>query len=369
MADEHRTELNSSLKHITNRVDPLPILVSLVTDSSAAAEQADVDNATGTHILQEPSDGQKPLPDTLAERIHDLDLKEEEHNVASTTEPSLPTDPDTIIAPEQQTSQTIVDVDLARPCIPGRKSKNKRVSITRPQGVSNESIRGIPSSSVLKATTGPALDIMSMPMRPTSLLVASLGNPPPYHSTRHSAAHLILRHLQASMNLPHFTSKSKPYGGGHISVGAEAGRPAFTLYQSSVQMNVSGPPLLKAWKHFAGLQDVAARTPGLVVLHDEMETQPGSIKVRRGNGSAKGHNGIKSVQQSFSGGGLLDSLGDRFVRIGVGIGRPAGGSRTSNDVSAYVLGQLTAREKDGLESAASQVESVLYQELARIGQS
>lgn len=369
MANEDRTELNSSLKQITGRVDPLPVLVSLVTNSSAVAKQDDVENATGVHVLQGPSDDQKPSPDKLAERTHDLDLKEEEHDVPSATEPSLPTDPDTIIAPEQQSTQPVVDVDLNRPPISDRKSKKKRTSITRPQGISNKSVRGISSGSVPKLTTGLALDTMSMPMRPTSLLVASLGNPPPYHSTRHSAAHLILRHLQASMNLPHFISKSKLYGGGHISVGTEAGRPEFTLYQSSVQMNVSGPPLLKAWKHFASLQDVAARIPGLVVLHDEMETQPGSIKVRRGNGSAKGHNGIKSVQQSFSGGGLLDSLGDRYVKIGIGIGRPAGGSRTSNDVSAYVLGQLTAREKEGLESAASQVEGVLYQELARIGQS
>lgn len=208
-----------------------------------------------------------------------------------------------------------------------------------------------------------------MASRSASFLVASLGNPPPYHSTRHSAAHIVLRALQSSMNLPSFAQKSKSYGGGHVCLGTDVGRPEFTLYQSAVQMNVSGPPLLKAWKHFAGQQDIAGRTPALVVLHDEMEIQPGSIKVRRGNGSAKGHNGIKSVQNSFSGGGLLDALGDRFVKIAIGIGRPAGGSRQSNDVSAYVLGQLTSREKDGLDAVAGQVEGVLYQELARIQQS
>lgn len=215
----------------------------------------------------------------------------------------------------------------------------------------------------------PASPSSNMATRPASLLVASLGNPPPYHSTRHSAAHIVLRALQSSMNLPSFAQKSKPYGGGHVSVGADAGRPEFTLYQSSVQMNVSGPPLLKAWKHFAGQQDFTNRIPGLVVLHDEMEIQPGSIKVRRGNGSAKGHNGIKSVQNSFSEGGVLDALGDRFVKIAIGVGRPAGGSRQSNDVSAYVLGQLTSREKQELEAVAGQIEGVLYQELARIQQS
>lgn len=133
-------------------------------------------------------------------------------------------------------------------------------------------------------------------------------------------------------------------------------------------MNVSGPPLLKAWKQFSQLSDGAGRVAGLVVLHDEMEIEPGRLKVRRGNGSAKGHNGIKSVQQSLQGVGLLDGLGTRFVRVGIGIGRPPGGTRESRDISAYVLGQLTSREKEGLERCAQELESVLYQEMGRIGQ-
>jgi len=133
-------------------------------------------------------------------------------------------------------------------------------------------------------------------------------------------------------------------------------------------MNVSGPPLLKAWKQFSQLSDGAGRVTGLVVLHDEMEIEAGRLKVRRGNGSAKGHNGIKSVQQSLQGAGLLEGLGARFIKIGIGIGRPVGGTRDSRDVSAYVLGQLTSREKEGLEGCARELESVLYQEMGRIGQ-
>lgn len=102
------------------------------------------------------------------------------------------------------------------------------------------------------------------------------------------------------------------------------------------------------------------------MLHDEMEIPPGSLKIRRGNGSAKGHNGIKSVQGSLQGAGILDGLGSRLVKVGVGIGRPGGGTRESRDVSAYVLGQLTGREKEGLEGATREVEGVLYAEMGRI---
>lgn len=59
---------------------------------------------------------------------------------------------------------------------------------------------------------------------------------------------------------------------------------------------------------------------GLVILHDELEALPGQLKVKNGNSSAKGHNGIKSVQASPQGAGLLDQLGQNFVRIGVDSG-------------------------------------------------
>lgn len=208
------------------------------------------------------------------------------------------------------------------------------------------------------------------PMRPTSVLIASLGNPPPYQSTRHSAAHIILKHLQSHLGLPSFTAKSRLYGGGHVSLGAEVGRPELTLWQSPSLMNVSGPPLLKAWKHFVNVQSANLNDPitGLIVLHDEMETEPGKVKVKRGNTSPRGHNGIKSVQACFQGAGLMEGLGERYVKIGVGIGRPPGGSRDTRDVSAYVLGQLTARERDGLEDAATgELMGLVYQEMARMG--
>src|ERR1700761_3243419 len=43
------------------------------------------------------------------------------------------------------------------------------------------------------------------PMRSVRLLIASLGNPPPYHSTRHSAGHIVLKHLARHLDLPALT--------------------------------------------------------------------------------------------------------------------------------------------------------------------
>lgn len=265
---------------------------------------------------------------------------------------------------------TETDSPFAEPLAALKPRKKKRISSTA-QALSAKLTRSLSSTQqppTPRIPLQPHLEDISMaaPIRAMSILVASLGNPPPYHSTRHSAAHVILQHLQSSLELPLLRQKSKPYGGGHISVGADVGRPEITLYQSAVLMNVSGPPLLKAWRHFCGLQDVAGRTPGLVVLHDEMEIEPGRIRVRRGQNSAKGHNGLKSVQNSMLSAGVLAPPADKFVKIGIGIGRPVGGSRQSDDVSAYVLSQLTSKEKDGLQQSVGELATTLYREMEKM---
>ncbi|MDE0872591.1 MAG: aminoacyl-tRNA hydrolase [Acidimicrobiales bacterium] len=51
----------------------------------------------------------------------------------------------------------------------------------------------------------------------------------------------------------------------------------------------------------------------LIVVHDELDLEPGRVKVKLG-GSGAGHNGLKSVRQHL---GTED-----FIRVRVGIGKP-----------------------------------------------
>lgn len=133
-------------------------------------------------------------------------------------------------------------------------------------------------------------------------------------------------------------------------------------------MNVSGQGTLKAWKAFTSLHPASAdAVTALVILHDELESPSGAIKLRRGESSPKGHNGIKSVQSSLKSAGLLPAMGERFIKIGVGIGRPV--SREKDDVSAWVLGQLTAAEKAKIEAASESLSAVLNSEIARLERS
>jgi len=126
-------------------------------------------------------------------------------------------------------------------------------------------------------------------------------------------------------------------------------------------MNISGPPVAKAWKAFAHSSSSDDNILALVVVHDELEASLGSLKVRRGETSARGHNGIKSVQTSLQ----SVNLGERLLKIGIGIGRPL--SREHEDVSEFVLGQLTGAEMAKVEGAATQLVGVLEKEVARLG--
>lgn len=210
----------------------------------------------------------------------------------------------------------------------------------------------------------PTLGVIApVQMKSVRFLIASLGNPPPYHTTRHSAGHIIIKNMVQSLRLPALV-KNKTLGNGLVSVGADAGRSEFTFWQSTSMMNVSGAGVMKAWKQFSAFHSDKDTVTGLVILHDELESNPGTVKLRRGESSPKGHNGIKSVQSSLKSAGLLNALGDRFIKIAIGIGRPI--SRERDDVSAWVLGQVTQVEKAKLDAAAESALAVIQSEILKL---
>jgi len=130
-------------------------------------------------------------------------------------------------------------------------------------------------------------------------------------------------------------------------------------------MNISGVALLKAYRSWlaenGGNRADASHDFGLVVLHDELEAQPGKLKVRKGGRevSDRGHKGVRSVIQSLAGAGLLKDSSS-LVRIGVGIGRPV--SREKDDVADFVLEQMTGKERAKIEEAVDPLISLLEEE-------
>lgn len=192
------------------------------------------------------------------------------------------------------------------------------------------------------------------------LFIASLGNPAPYENSRHSAGHIVLQALHSRLGCTQ-AKRSKAHAGGFISEGLLGTGTKLALWQCPSLMNDSGASVLRAYRSYitTAHNPETGNLPPLVLLHDEMEAAPGDLKVSSGFSSARGHNGVRSVQQSLQSAGLAKRLtgsdGEAgFIRVGVGIGRPAGASRQKEDITAYVLGALSERERRETEQISAQ---------------
>lgn len=95
-------------------------------------------------------------------------------------------------------------------------------------------------------------------------------------------------------------------------------------------MNDSGKVLKELIQYFK------LKPNEILIVHDELEIKFGFFKF--GDGSAKGHNGIKSI---FSETGFQNCL-----RLKIGIGRP----ENREDVQKYVLNNFSQNESIMLES-------------------
>lgn len=110
-------------------------------------------------------------------------------------------------------------------------------------------------------------------------------------------------------------------------------------------MNISGVGVAAAWRQFAKDNKREGEEVGLVVVHDELESRVGEVKIKKGVASAKGHNGLKSINEKLR--------GTEYTRIGVGIGRPE--SREPDVVAGYVLRKISAMERVKIEGAVGRV--------------
>ncbi|KAF2811490.1 peptidyl-tRNA hydrolase [Mytilinidion resinicola] len=226
---------------------------------------------------------------------------------------------------------------------------NPRPTRTRKASINHPKPR-LPLSTV--STIPPE---MSAARKTIPLLVASIGNPEAaYANTLHSAGHTVLNRVSAIRCFGPFTANKRL--GGQVSEPIRTTTfnilpfvnktrevevaDDWTLWKSPSLMNVSGKAVKSAWEAFRRNNPDGL----LVVVHDELEKKKGEVTVKRG-GSAKGHNGIKSVVASMG--------GTPFVRIGVGIGRPL--SREPSVIVKYVLKKMTPEEQYEIESAAGPV--------------
>jgi peptidyl-tRNA hydrolase, PTH1 family len=171
------------------------------------------------------------------------------------------------------------------------------------------------------------------------LLVAGLGNPGrEYEGTRHNVGWLVADEL-ARRHGGSFRSK---FSGRLAETRVDGLRVA--LLKPETYMNESGRSLGAAARFFK--VDPAA----VLVVHDEVDLEPGRLQARWGGGLA-GHNGLRSIAQAL---GSQD-----FLRLRIGVGRPGRGD--PRPVADYVLSPfepeedvdaLVARAADAVETLA-----------------
>jgi peptidyl-tRNA hydrolase, PTH1 family len=171
------------------------------------------------------------------------------------------------------------------------------------------------------------------------LLVVGLGNPGrEYDQTRHNAGWLVVDEL-ARRHGGSFRSK---FSGRLAETRVDELRLA--LLKPETYMNDSGRSLSAAARFFK------VDPESVLVVHDDVDLEPGRLQARLGGGLA-GHNGLRSIVQAL---GSQD-----FLRLRIGVGRPGRGDRRS--VADYVLARfgpeedvdaLVARSADAVETLA-----------------
>jgi PTH1 family peptidyl-tRNA hydrolase len=161
-----------------------------------------------------------------------------------------------------------------------------------------------------------------------SPFVVGLGNPGrSYERTRHNAGYMVADELAKR----HDGSwrKRKKAEAAPVSLGPKDA----TLLKPTTFMNNTG----------SAVSDY--RPENLIVVHDDLDLETGTVRVKVGGG-AGGHNGLRSI---------IGSLGNDFVRVRIGIGRPPAGVTATN----YVLSRMDSVVKDAIPKAADAVEFVV----------
>ena len=173
------------------------------------------------------------------------------------------------------------------------------------------------------------------------LLVAGLGNPGrEYERTRHNLGWLVLDELARR----HGGSWRSKFSGSFAEV--RLGDLRLGLLKPETYMNESGRAVGEAARFYK------VEPEGLLVVHDDVDLEPGRLQARAGGGLA-GHNGLRSLAQHLG--------SQEFDRLRIGVGRPGRGDPRS--VSDWVLSgfvpeddveALIAKAADAVETIAAE---------------
>ena len=174
-------------------------------------------------------------------------------------------------------------------------------------------------------------------------LIVGLGNPgPEYAKTRHNVGFRCLDLLAEKLGVR--VDKAK-FQGLYGQTDYHGNR--LYLLKPLTYMNLSGRSVLQLSAFFQ------VPPQRIIVLFDDISLEPGRLRVRP-NGSAGGHNGIKSI---------IAELGSQeFPRVKIGVG---GKPHPDFDLAAWALSPSSAQEENArlvaLENGAQAALTIIDQ--------
>ena len=160
-------------------------------------------------------------------------------------------------------------------------------------------------------------------------LIVGLGNPGgKYRNTRHNVGYAALDALADSL---HVRIDRVKFQGLTVQTAIQGHK--VLLLKPTTYMNLSGQSVAAAAKFYK------IPPEHIIILSDDVSLAPGRLRVRK-NGSAGGHNGLKSI---------ISSLGSQeFPRVKIGVGEKP---HPDYDLANWVLGIFPVSQREDMEIA------------------
>ncbi len=164
---------------------------------------------------------------------------------------------------------------------------------------------------------------------PSDFLVVGLGNPGrEYERTRHNVGAEVVAALAVAAGSALKAGRERALVAEIVVAGARVALAFPTTY-----MNASGESVVRLVRRY-GIDDPSQ----LVIVHDELDLPPGSVRVKEGGGLA-GHNGLRSITQHLK--------TQDYLRIRIGVGKPPSKEQGAN----HVLSKISKADRELLDAA------------------
>lgn len=186
------------------------------------------------------------------------------------------------------------------------------------------------------------IETQKTPSEPVSFIIVGLGNyGDKYVNTRHNAGFLALSYMSQKLNVDITKSKFKA-----LYTECTVGGKRALLMLPQTYMNNSGEAVRAAMDFYK------IPIENVLVIYDDISLACGKLRIRK-NGSAGGHNGIKSI--------IEHTGSDAFPRIKIGVGEKP---HPEMDLADWVLSNFT---KDEQKVLFDKFENVLQASILIVG--